>query len=931
MDQKTMPQKIRTVRKAMNAFENSILVTGDVIADTDIYVGERVLASNVAAEGTVIRCVPGGARLLYQLIEKLVAASGTGTRTKYGFKQTDLKYLRPHLSAHALYGRQTGGTVKDPSKAKVWRVTNALGYGIPPLEADEPDLEPTPVPIPPRILVIDDGGAGFRSIAASKRWPFAVPVDQKRPPAEWIVLKMAKPLAQGDLWRTVSGQFDGGSAGFADRLITIVNAESLRFHETGISRGLSWEKTVREICEELESNVSVRPLRRSRHLLIVFRHEGVLWFDTGKPVEEGVRLIFDPSLCEGEWETTLADPSGDVFGHLTVFTAFVAAELARRPEIDNDSFENALTAGIEAMRTLRMVGHEPDPNIKGSEPGFPYSRLVALSTGQDSDQLKSQLTAIQVPRSDEQSVPGNDWTIIAHHERRHGGSHALFGTAIQVALKGSIALKKVPHASFGKLLSVDRDEMEALRALRRTIRRYVNSRERKPLAVAVFGPPGSGKSFGVEEIAGEVFSGKACILKFNLSQFSDPAELIGAFHQVRDKVLEGFVPVVFWDEFDSNEYKWLQYFLAPLEDGKFQSGQITHAISRCVFVFAGGTSCDFEHFGPAPEPRTNEEHKALNRRYKQSGIRDADEKRRTDFILKKGPDFVSRLDAHFNVLGINQRHEFDFEKGKWDRTDTSDVGFPIRRALLIRSVLRLDNKTWLQIEPALLAALLRVSKYRHSTRSLKKVVQLLQSAPGEPLRRANLPSRDLLARHIEDVDELDQIFAETELYRTDENLLRLAAAVNESYLRFVQHNPPDPAYLQAFDKLDPWRKATNVAAAARLPEILALAGLRLVPGKATAEEETAVRKQLEHHLEVLGEHEHMSWVNFHVQNGWTYSPTRDNAKRRHNLLVSYDKLPNDQKPKDHQAIRTYPDLARLAGYKIVFLDTTQKRSPTKRH
>jgi len=34
----------------MSTFTNSILVTGDVIADTDIYVGQRVLASSVAAE-----------------------------------------------------------------------------------------------------------------------------------------------------------------------------------------------------------------------------------------------------------------------------------------------------------------------------------------------------------------------------------------------------------------------------------------------------------------------------------------------------------------------------------------------------------------------------------------------------------------------------------------------------------------------------------------------------------------------------------------------------------------------------------------------------------------------------------------------------------------------------------------------------------------
>jgi DNA polymerase III delta prime subunit len=146
----------------------------------------------------------------------------------------------------------------------------------------------------------------------------------------------------------------------------------------------------------------------------------------------------------------------------------------------------------------------------------------------------------------------------------------------------------------------------------------------------------------------------------------------------------------------------------------------------------------------------------------------------------------------------------------------------------------------------------------------------------------------------------------------------------------VNYKPADPAYLTVFDELDPWRKATNVAAAARLPEILALAGLKLVPGKATPAEETAVRKQLEHHLEVLGEHEHQLWMNFHVQNGWTYSPTRADEKRRHNLLVPYEKLPDKQKSKDHQAIRTYPELARLAGYKIVFLDDAPKKSLSSR-
>jgi RyR domain len=72
-------------------------------------------------------------------------------------------------------------------------------------------------------------------------------------------------------------------------------------------------------------------------------------------------------------------------------------------------------------------------------------------------------------------------------------------------------------------------------------------------------------------------------------------------------------------------------------------------------------------------------------------------------------------------------------------------------------------------------------------------------------------------------------------------------------------------------------------------------------------------------LNVLAEREHELWMDFLMQNGWTYSEKRDNSKRRHHLLVPFDKLPDKEKPKDHQAIRSYPKLAKLAGYKIVFL------------
>ena len=174
----------------------------------------------------------------------------------------------------------------------------------------------------------------------------------------------------------------------------------------------------------------------------------------------------------------------------------------------------------------------------------------------------------------------------------------------RVALLGTAALDNVPHARFGRLFTADRDEIEALRNLKRLMEAYADAEdETRPLSLAVFGPPGAGKSFGIKQIAETVIEERRrAVLEFNLSQFDDPADLIGAFHQVRDRVLDGKLPLVFWDEFDSQDYRWLQFLLAPMQDGRFQEGQITHPIGRCVFVFAGATSYTCENFGPPDSP-----------------------------------------------------------------------------------------------------------------------------------------------------------------------------------------------------------------------------------------------------------------------------------------------------------------------------------------
>jgi len=106
-------------------------------------------------------------------------------------------------------------------------------------------------------------------------------------------------------------------------------------------------------------------------------------------------------------------------------------------------------------------------------------------------------------------------------------------------------LKQVPIAVFAKpLRTYDRREIENYRALYSLMRDYVsNPTPPRPLSIAVFGPPGAGKSFGVKKVAEALsqLGGPHPIktLTFNLSQYERPEQLADAFYLVRDKVLRG--------------------------------------------------------------------------------------------------------------------------------------------------------------------------------------------------------------------------------------------------------------------------------------------------------------------------------------------------------------------------------------------------------
>lgn len=73
---------------------------------------------------------------------------------------------------------------------------------------------------------------------------------------------------------------------------------------------------------------------------------------------------------------------------------------------------------------------------------------------------------------------------------------------------------------------------------------------------------------------------------------------------------------------------------------------------------------------------------------------------------------------------------------------------------------------------------------------------------------------------------------------------------------------------------------------------------------------------LESLVEALAENVHDTWAKGRMDDGWTYGPVRDDAKKHHPCLVPYNELPESEKEYDRNtAISTLKFIVKK-GYGI---------------
>ncbi len=916
------------------ATNRRVLVVGDIVVDHHLYGGIKTAATSLDEPGTLPTRQLGGACLSVEILkaaadaERMIWDKVKGKReqeNKAKKKETSNKGLTPCPTplygvdlgidnANLLtslpenlhsFGVWTPHSKVNKSNDRVWRVRQHFGYGNTKSGSDSIFARATNLPAGPTVVLLDDGAIHFRYQVAKDVWPQFSANGSEGP---IYLLKMSSPLCCGDLWPALI------EAGVANRLVVLVSADDLRRQGAQIRRWLSWEQYTSDTLRALREHPTLKDLLLAKHVVVNFRSAGALWLRRRDQSPHTAKLIYDPLRLEGDFKQSF---DGSVYGFQTCVAAGIAHHLA--VDTDQENLEAGIVAGLTARRELLKLGHGPVE--VGSRAGFPFEQL-GLAISATSGGYASQSVPDQVGRA----AP-YQWTILAESQntiRDANQARPLIGLAQLTARYGRGALSTMPCLKFGNLFSVDRTEIESYRTLERLIRTYEAKKiQKKPLSIGVFGPPGAGKSFAVKTIAKAVF-GKDNVLEFNLSQFKSPDELIGAFHRVRDEVLKGVTPVAFWDEFDSQKYKWLQYLLAPMQDGAFQEGQMTHPIGKCIFIFAGGTCSSLEDFDvKEPVPLTDDDLKKLSKDEKIKKEREYEKLcvRYEESKLLKRPDFVSRLHGHLNVLGPNPRMAADDQ--------CPDMTWPIRRALMIRGVLRLGDSETLDIDLGLLFAMLSVDRYRHGSRSLEKILLTLnQDRQDGRLHRSALPPELLLNRET-DAKKFHQLMDQRNMFKSHPDIERIAAAIHHSYLDAGDESQKenntdkvwtvDPAILKAYGDLDADAKSSNRAAARRIPDHLALIDFAVVP-QARGDDDswlTPLKNALEKHLDRLAQAEHLGWCAERRANGWTYAEERNNHLKQHPSLVDWNDLRDEDKDKDRKSILAIPAILEVAKYKAV--------------
>jgi hypothetical protein len=735
------------------------------------------------------------------------------------------------------------------------------------------------------VLVLDDENVGFRDQPAG--WSDALQSIQQ---GDDIVLKTRFPLGTGQLWSELATHH-------LDQLTIIVPVSSLRARRAAITRGLSWDRVIEDTYQEVMEGVSAQDVGLARRLIIPFSWDGAAIFGRDGTGAMGLeRFVYHPEHLEGERRSR---QPGMTLGGASILTATVVRHLAgpddyplfgaigRALTLIGASHERGggtaedgqrmseilvpFTDDVETQREMRAILHWP---LGNHETNGDASRVDAPEAAYRSAYHLSS-PASEPPRS---------FTCSLLQEVTGPGPGHYLATGTQAVMFGPTrSLDSAPRVRYADFLTVDRDEIERTNEIRHLFDAYRTNPDPKPLSIAVFGPPGSGKSFAIKQMSKHLFGQERETLQWDLSQLVTRDDLLSAFDQIRDASVRGKIPLVFWDEFDTNELAWLKEFLMPMQEAQYCAGSMTHPFGKAIFVFAGGTSATFQDFD-------------------RSRVGDG------AFRHRKGPDFVSRLRGYLNIKGPNPQpsstpHEVapvDF----FGQPSHDDMAYVLRRAMLLRALITRSSPSLVDpvtgvvaVSSGVIRGFLCAERFHHGARSIEAIVAMSELHDASHFGITQLPSPNLLNLHVtrdfmdhvregEAQQDAVDILAASPAWTTLELAMGRDGEDHEHLSRVLVEELRQVGY-------SPRRDARVDGGPSERHELPAPA--------------------CEHALRFL----HEKWLRDRLLCGYELADVIDHQRRQHPHIRHYDGLPDDVRDRARSALDAILGTLRARGYKMV--------------
>lgn len=560
-----------------------------------------------------------------------------------------------------------------------------------------------------------------------------------------------------------------------NNIVILTNISDLTGSDVFVRQGLSWESTGQALVKSFDNEL--KHLREVPFIVVVINRSGALLIENGQQ--------FTLFYTTGEMEDdTESKKNGDMRGLnsgllLNIVSEYIRAgggdlkseiiikgikvglrnisSVYQRGFIEKKNYEigNKLQQFVEEENNI-LPGFRIDDDDVQQKHEYPVKAMFAIN----SKNYESDLIDIEADHRTPSLITfrnkDDKWSILSANITEEP-ENIYFESLFNLVRNGesNFFKKNIPYLKFDELVIANNKEIEQYREIKKLINSYLLQREiRKPISIAIFGEPGTGKSFGIRNISDSITHRKPEKKEFNLSQFNGINDLINAFHLIRDSAIRGKIVLAQWDEFDckfeGEDYGWVKYFLAPMQDGIFSYGGMAHPIGPSIFVFIGSKTSTLGELEVLIKPRP------LNRLFNKLPGKP---KRPTDLNgISKLQDFISRLQGHMDVPGLNP---------KPSTTDQELRELYLRRAIILRSMIMKQCTTIIKnengfkvasIDRGLVNAFLKVKEYKYGARSMESIISMSHLDGRSRYNLSCLPSNDQLNLHVDVLDFLKHAY-----------------------------------------------------------------------------------------------------------------------------------------------------------------------------